>query len=112
MIGLFVNTLVFRADFANNLSFRDLIRQVRGFALEAYTHQDMPFEKLVEELVPQRSLDTPPLFQVMFTFQNIPKQALGNIRSQDQGDQFRNRYREVRPVSRSVGKRRPAPVPV
>ena len=75
MIGLFVNTLVFRTDFASNLSFRDLIRQVRSFALEAYMHQDAPFEKLVDELVPQRSLDTHPLFQVMFTFQNIPKQV-------------------------------------
>jgi amino acid adenylation domain-containing protein len=75
MIGLFVNTLVFRVDFANNPSFRDLIRQVRSFALEAYAHQDVPFEKLVERLVPQRSLDTHPLFQVMFTFQNIPKQV-------------------------------------
>ncbi len=75
MIGLFVNTLVFRTDFASNLTFRDLIRQVRSFALEAYMHQDMPFEKLVEELVSQRSLDTSPLFQVMFTFQNIPKQV-------------------------------------
>jgi amino acid adenylation domain-containing protein len=75
MIGLFVNTLVFRTDFASNLSFRDLISQVRSFALEAYMHQDVPFEKLVDELVPQRSLDTHPLFQVMFTFQNIPKQV-------------------------------------
>jgi len=75
MIGLFVNTLVFRVDFANNPSFRDLIRQVRSFALEAYAHQDVPFEKLVERLVPQRSLDTHPLFQVMFTFQNIPRQV-------------------------------------
>ncbi len=75
MIGLFVNTLVFRADFASNPSFRDLIRQVRSFALEAYMHQDLPFEKLVEELVSQRSLDTSPLFQVMFIFQNIPKQV-------------------------------------
>jgi amino acid adenylation domain-containing protein len=75
MIGLFVNTLVFRADFTSNLTFRDLIRQVRSFALEAYMHQDLPFEKLVEELVPQRSLDTPPLFQAMFIFQNIPPQV-------------------------------------
>jgi len=75
MIGLFVNTLVFRADFGQrNLTFRDRIRQVRAFALEAYAHQDVPFESLVEALVPQRSLDTHPLFQVMFTFQNIPKQ--------------------------------------
>ena len=75
MIGLFVNTLVFRADFGQrDLTFRDRIRQVRAFALEAYAHQDVPFESLVEALVPQRSLDTHPLFQVMFTFQNIPKQ--------------------------------------
>jgi amino acid adenylation domain-containing protein len=75
MIGLFVNTLVFRSDFASSLTFRELIRQVRAFALDAYTHQDVPFEKLVEVLVPHRSLDTHPLFQVMFTFQNIPKQV-------------------------------------
>ena len=75
MIGLFVNTLIFRGDFSANLTFRDVIRQVRSFALEAYAHQDVPFEKLVEELVPQRSLDTHPLFQVLFTFQNIPQQV-------------------------------------
>ncbi|HWO37729.1 MAG TPA: amino acid adenylation domain-containing protein, partial [Candidatus Acidoferrum sp.] len=75
IVGLFANTLVFRSDFSNSLTFRELIRQVRGFALDAYTHQDVPFEKLVEVLVPQRSLDTHPLFQVMFTFQNIPKQV-------------------------------------
>jgi len=75
MIGLFVNTLVFRADFGQrDWTFRDRIRQARAFALEAYAHQDVPFESLVEALVPQRSLDTHPLFQVMFTFQNIPKQ--------------------------------------
>src|ERR1700736_2658666 len=76
VIGLFVNTLVFRADFSEDLSFRDLVRQVRAFALEAYMHQDLPFEKLVEELVPQRLVDTSPLFQVLFTFQNMPKQVL------------------------------------
>jgi amino acid adenylation domain-containing protein len=75
MIGLFVNTLVFRADFTHSLSFRELVQQTRSFALEAYNHQDVPFEKLVEELIPQRSLETHPLFQVMFTFQNIPKQV-------------------------------------
>jgi amino acid adenylation domain-containing protein len=75
LVGLFVNTLIFRADFTDDLSFRDLVRQVRAFALEAFAHQDVPFEKLVEELVPQRLVDTTPLFQVMFTFQNIPKQV-------------------------------------
>ncbi len=75
LIGFFVNTLVFRADLDENISFRQLVRQVRGFALETYAHQDVPFEKLVEELVPQRSVDITPLFQVMFIFQNMPKQV-------------------------------------
>ena len=75
LIGFFVNTLVFRADFDDGSSFRDLVRQIRAFALDAYVHQDVPFEKLVEELVPQRSVNVTPLFQVMFTFQNIPKQV-------------------------------------
>jgi amino acid adenylation domain-containing protein len=74
LIGFFVNTLVFRADFTPGLTFRDLMRQVRAFSLEAYGEQGVPFEKLVEELLPQRSMNTSPLFQVMFTFQNIPKQ--------------------------------------
>jgi amino acid adenylation domain-containing protein len=74
MVGLFVNTLVFRSDFSKNFTFRELMRQVREFALDSYPHQDLPFERLVESLVPQRSLDIHPIFQVMFTFQNIPKQ--------------------------------------
>ena len=75
VIGLFVNTLVFRSDFSEDMTFRELVRQVRAFSLDSYPFQDLPFEKLVESLLPQRSLDTHPIFQVMFTFQNIPKQV-------------------------------------
>jgi len=72
LIGFFVNTLVFKANLEENLSFIELLRQVRETALGAYAHQDLPFEKLVEELHPSRDLSHSPIFQVAFVYQNAP----------------------------------------
>jgi amino acid adenylation domain-containing protein len=72
VIGFFTNTLVLCSSVTPEMTFRELLAQVRDTTLGAYEHQELPFEKLVSELQPARSLSHNPLFQVMFTFQNAP----------------------------------------
>ncbi|MGI9291060.1 MAG: amino acid adenylation domain-containing protein [Gammaproteobacteria bacterium] len=73
LIGFFLNTLCLRADLSDNPGFTELLKQVSDMTLDAYAHQELPFESLVEAVQPVRDLSRTPLFQVLFTLQNAPE---------------------------------------
>ena len=92
LIGFFVNMVLLRSNLADNPTFAELLNRVRETALGAYAHQDLPFEKLVDELQPERSLSHSPLFNVVFVLQNMPEGTLELPGLKLSSEQFDNTF--------------------
>ena len=86
LIGFFLNTIVIKGDFSEEISFENFLKQVRENTLSAYSHQDIPFETIVDALQPERNLSHSPLFQVMFTLQDSRTRKNDSIKNLTVGD--------------------------